>query len=149
MRRLSWVCASVSSSGAWGQNPDLPVPPSATVGTNPEERAPLPPQTPVPDIVFLGRPVRREGQLPQRSLSCPGPSSAGGSPNQQLSAAARSSGGQHLAPRAAPAPSRWQGEASGRVSCCYLSLMTRSVNFVGNTPSRLCMPPALITVIEL
>lgn len=56
---------------------------------------------------------------------------------------------QHLAPRAAPAPSRWQGEASGRVSCCYLSLMTRSVNFVGNTPSCLCMPPALITVIEL
>ena len=58
-------------------------------------------------------------------------------------------------PPAAPRPSggprakQMAEEASGRVSCCYLSLMTRSVNFVGNTPSCLCMPPALITVIEL
>lgn len=48
-----------------------------------------------------------------------------------------------------PRTEQMAGEASGRVSCCYLSLMTRSVNFVGNTPSCLCMPPALITVIEL
>lgn len=48
-----------------------------------------------------------------------------------------------------PRAEQMAGEASGRVSCCYLSLMTRSVNFVGNTPSCLCMPPALITVIEL
>lgn len=52
-----------------------------------------------------------------------------------------------LAPQAATL-SRWQGK-QWAVSCCYLLLMTRSVNFVGNTPSCLCMPPALITVIEL
>ena len=69
----------------------------------------------------------------------------GGSPSQQFAAAPprgpRPSGG--------PRAEQMAGEASGRVSCCYLSLMTRSVNSVGNTPSCLCMPPALITVIEL
>lgn len=48
-----------------------------------------------------------------------------------------------------PRAEQMAGERSGRVSCCYLSLMTRSVNFVGNTPSCLCTPPALIAVIEL
>ena len=125
--------------------------PSARGGHNPEEPVPHPPfqmlgyrrlSTPsLPDVGFLGRAACRRGGFRRVRGALVG-APARGSPSQQFSAGSTS-------PLGGPRAEQMAGEASGRVSCCYLSLMTRSVNSVGNTPSCLCMPPALITVIEL
>lgn len=122
--------------------------PPPWAGTNPEEPVPSPPH--IPHFrCWLSGPRSLRGGPASPAITVPSRPQPGGSPSQQFCAAPPR--GPPAAPRPSGGPRAEQmaGEASGRVSCCYLSLMTRSVNSVGNTPSCLCMPPALITVIEL
>lgn len=96
---------------------------------------------------FLGHHICREGY---RHISS---ARTGPSWSQPRRSACRSSSLLHsptLAdPSCGPHAEQMAGEVHGPISCCYLLLMTWSVNFVGNAPSCLCVPPALITVIEL
>lgn len=102
---------------------------------------------PLPDFGFLGHHICREGYR-HTSSARTGPSrSQPGQPARRSSSLLH---GPPLAdPSGGPHAEQMAGEVHGPISCCYLLLMTRSVNFAGNTPSCLCVPPALITVIEL
>ena len=105
------------------------------------------PTSPIPDVGFLGRVVYGEGSFLSDRGAVAAP--ARGQPKSAVRRRPAAWSAGSTSPLGRPRAEQMAGEASGSVSCCYLSLMTRSVNSVGNTPSCLCMPPALITVIEL
>ena len=82
--------------------------PPPWVGTNPEEPVPSPPHIPHSRCWLSGPRCLRGGQLPQRSRCGRGPS-PGAARVSSSPPPRRVVHRQHLAPRAAPAPSRWQG----------------------------------------